>query len=475
MSHPVFAVVGRVNKGKSSIIATLAEDPQVAISPTPGTTRRLTRFPVQVDGETLFELVDTPGFEEASRALHWLRAEDVTADARPARVAALLAAFADGDDLRDERTLLAPILEGAFVIYVVDGSRPFRPNYEDEMEILRWTGRPGMALINRIAAGDHAAAWRPALQQYFSVVRDFDAHRATFDQRVGLLRAFRELDAGLAPALDRAVRALVDERARRRAEVTTLLTDLVIDAVTLTREARAERKDALAKEALEADFHAALRAREQAARSAVAALYKHPAAWAEGELDRPVLDEDLFAERTWKGLGLTPGQLIAAATAAGATTGGAIDVAVGGASFMVGALVGGALGAAGGWAQSMAKRVAQATHVKDVLQGDDRRPRFRVGPHQNPNFPFVLLDRALLHYDAVLSRTHARQDAATVEGRGRGPTANLDRGARAALTRAFGDARRDFADPPRAAREVIHQHIAALVEATDRAAGGTPS
>ncbi len=474
MSHPVFAVVGRVNKGKSSIIATLAEDPQVAISPTPGTTRRLTRFPVQVDGETLFELVDTPGFEEASRALHWLRAEDVTADARPARVAALLAAFADGDDLRDERTLLAPILEGAFVIYVVDGSRPFRPNYEDEMEILRWTGRPGMALINRIAAGDHAAAWRPALQQYFSVVRDFDAHRATFDQRVGLLRAFRELDAGLAPALDRAVRALVDERARRRAEVTTLLTDLVIDAVTLTREARAERKDALAKEALEADFHAALRAREQAARSAVAALYKHPAAWAEGELDRPVLDEDLFAERTWKGLGLSDAQLVSALATGGAVAGGAIDAAVGGASLMAGAVIGAAVGAVSGAVQ-VGRRMARAMRVKEALRPNDARPRFRVGPHQNPNFPFVLLDRALLHYDAVLRRTHARQDAATVEGRGRGPTANLDRGARAALTRAFGDARRDFADPPRAAREVIHQHIAALVEATDRAAGGAPS
>lgn len=474
MSHPVFAVVGRVNKGKSSIIATLAEDPQVAISPTPGTTRRLTRFPVQVDGETLFELVDTPGFEEASRALHWLRSEDVRADARPARVAALLAAFADGDDLRDERTLLTPILEGAFVIYVVDGSRPFRPNYEDEMEILRWTGRPGMALINRIAADDHAGAWRPALQQYFSVVRDFDAHRATFEQRVGLLRAFRELDAGLAPALDRAVRALVAERARRRAEVATLLTDLVVDAVTLTREARAERKDALAKDALEADFHAALRAREQTARSAVAALYKHPPAWAEGELDRPVLDEDLFAERTWKGLGLTDAQLVSALATGGAVAGGAIDAAVGGASMMAGAVIGAAVGAVSGAVQ-VGRRMARAMRVKEALRGDDRRPRFRVGPHQNPNFPFVLLDRALLHYDAVLRRTHARQDAATVEAGGRGPTAGLDRAARAALTRAFADARRDFRDPPREAREVIHRQVAALVEATDRAAGGVAS
>ena len=38
MSHPVFAIVGHPNKGKSSIVATLAEDDDVAISPRPGTT-----------------------------------------------------------------------------------------------------------------------------------------------------------------------------------------------------------------------------------------------------------------------------------------------------------------------------------------------------------------------------------------------------------------------------------------------------
>ena len=38
MSVPRFAVVGHPNKGKSSIVATLAEDDAVQISPLPGTT-----------------------------------------------------------------------------------------------------------------------------------------------------------------------------------------------------------------------------------------------------------------------------------------------------------------------------------------------------------------------------------------------------------------------------------------------------
>ena len=30
-----------------------------------------------------------------------------------------------------------------------------------------------------------------------------------------------------------------------------------------------------------------------------------------------------------------------------------------------------------------------------------------MGPHQHPNFPFVLLDRALLHHEAIRYRAHA--------------------------------------------------------------------
>ena len=168
---PRFAVVGRVNKGKSSIVATLAEDDSVRIDPRPGTTTEVREFPVTVDGRALFVLVDTPGFEDAPRALAWLRAREVSAAERPARVAELVRAFEGTGDLVEERRLLAPILAGASILYVVDGTKPYRPNYEAEMEILRWTGRPGMALVNRIGEEDHAAEWHRALGQYFALVR----------------------------------------------------------------------------------------------------------------------------------------------------------------------------------------------------------------------------------------------------------------------------------------------------------------
>ncbi len=72
MSVPQFAIVGHPNKGKSSIVSTLSEDESVAISAVPGTTVDNRHYPMAVDGEVLYELIDTPGFQRARAALEWM-------------------------------------------------------------------------------------------------------------------------------------------------------------------------------------------------------------------------------------------------------------------------------------------------------------------------------------------------------------------------------------------------------------------
>lgn len=476
---PRFAVVGRVNKGKSSVVSTLAEDDAIRIDPAPGTTREVREFPVRVDGRTCFVLLDTPGFEDAPRALAWLRAREVSAAERPARVAELVRAHEGTDEFAEERRLLAPVLAGASILYVVDGTRPFRPNYEAEMEILRWTGQPGMALVNRIGPGDHGAEWHRALGQYFRIVRDLDAFSATFEERLALLRAFRELRPDWREGIDAALDALAGERRRRREAAALELADLLADAVShaeeLTVDGRAELEARRAE--LERRFHDALRAREGAARRRVEALYRHRAArFEEDPLAAPAWERDLFAEETWRLLGLGPVELVAAGALAGAGTGGAIDVAAGGASFMAGTLVGGALGAGTalwGVGRRMA-RVRPAGGVPGLLAeawrlGAGAR-RFRVGPHAGPNFPWILLDRALLHFRSVATRTHARRGAIAVAARGApGLVAALPEEERRRLGALFRRARRHPGDPPRDVRDGLARALGPVLARLDPA------
>jgi hypothetical protein len=483
---PRFAVVGRVNKGKSSIVATLAEDDSVRIDPRPGTTLECREYPVRVDGRTLFVLVDTPGFEDAPRALAWLRERDTSAAERPARVAALVRAFAGTDDLVEERRLLEPVLAGASVLYVVDGTRPFRRNYEAEMEILRWTGRPGMALVNRIGGDDHAEEWHRALAQYFGLVRDFDAFSVTFEERMRLLRAFRELRPDWSGALDEAIEALLAQRRRRRDEAAGEIADLLVDSITHAEEVVVADPAALEaeREALERRFHDALRSAEARARRRIEAIYVHEEArFDEGEkLARPLFRRDLFAEETWRLLGLAPRELVIAGAVAGGGIGGAIDAAVGGASILAGTILGSAVGA-GTALYGVGRRFARARPIgpagaaalfaraRRYWSGDARR--YRVGPHAQPNFPWVLLDRALLHFRAVATRTHARRgDIPTAPGDAERIAAALAPEERRALDALFRRIRRAHHDPSRSLRDALASGLTPILGRLDPAGEG---
>jgi len=69
---PRFAVVGKVNAGKSSVLATLLEvddDQLLRISATPGETTECQEFPVSFDKKEWIRFIDTPGFSRPIEAM----------------------------------------------------------------------------------------------------------------------------------------------------------------------------------------------------------------------------------------------------------------------------------------------------------------------------------------------------------------------------------------------------------------------
>jgi hypothetical protein len=310
----------------------------------------------------------------------------------------------------DEYQLLTPIVQGAGILYVVDGSKPYGRQYEAEMDVLRWTGRPRMALINLISSGDHVEEWRAALGQYFSIVRVFDAVRADFGKRIDLLRAFGAIDERWAESLNRAADALVAERQRRKRRVAGEIADLLVAALTATatvplrtpddqHEARASARAKLGDE---------VRRREQVARRSVQEIFRHPGLEAR-ESAAAYLAEDVFSARSFSVFGLSTGQLALTGAASGAVVGSVIDVALGGASLLLGAGIGAAVGAFGTLAG--AGKIAKVEVLGLPLGGY----QLVVGPITDPNLPWVLLGRALLHARLVAERNHARRGEVVVD------------------------------------------------------------
>lgn len=438
MTEPRFAVVGHPNKGKSSIVATLAADDAVRVAPEPGTTTRSREFPMSVDGKTLYTLIDTPGFQRARRALDWMKQRETSADQHAAVVRAFVREHEAADGFIDEVELLRPLLDDtnpAGILYVVDGSVPYGPEYEAEMEILRWTGRPSLALINPIGDADHVEAWRSALGQYFKIVRVFNAVTAEFDKRLELLRAFGQLKESWRTPLEQAVQALDGDRQRRRRESAREIASLLADGLTLSVTKKIGPTDDAKKfqPALLENFKGQLRRREKRGRERVESIYDHHG------LDRrevngaevETLVGDLFSQEAWLLFGLRRRDLVLAGAGGGAAAGGTLDVAAGGTSFLLGAAIGAVVGGTLGYMG--AGRLAEFKLINRPLGGK----LLRCGPTRNPNFPFVLLGRARFHHGLVAGRTHAQRGALEVDESKAGAMNPLADTQRDALSKTF--------------------------------------
>jgi len=402
---PTLAIMGHPNAGKSSVVATLTENDRIAIDKRAGTTMRSDEYPVVIDGETVMVFIDTPGFQNPSDILEWFQAHPDERDLAGAFVAAHRTDALFAHDCE----LLAPVAAGAGIILVVDGSKRIKEKDRVEMELLRLTGRPRMAILNNLTTVDkYTPAWQDALNKSFNSVREFNAHRATYAERIALLNALKTIDQRWEPMLDRTVRAFRRDWEQRIDQSVTTILELLRKALShrVTKVVRVDDLDSddereAVKEKLAEAFQDALRHMENEAQEEVRAHFRHNVWHVPPE---SLLQKDLFSQEVGEALGLNRHQLVLASTAAGAATGVAVDLGVGGLSLGLGALIGGTAGGVLGV-------LGTAALAKVDIQRTLGVERFSMGPVTNPRFPFVLLDRIILYCGRAMNWAHGRQAA----------------------------------------------------------------
>ena len=401
---PEFAVVGHPNEGKSSVLSTLAEDDSVRISPTPGETRECRRFPVRIDGREIVAFIDTPGFQNPRRSLQWMRRHQGP-DER--LLNDFIAAHENDPAFHDDCRLLRPLIDGAGIIFVVDGSRPVRNMDRAEMEILRLTGRPRMAIINN--KDDETGfldQWQREFRKHFNAIRVFNSNRATYAERIALLESLKAIDQDIEETLEFVIQAFTRDWSARNQKTADLIISLLKEVLSYRRTVSPpEGKDEEeVRKKMQEKFDQFVRKRERATYQRIRRLFKHNIFSPELPA-HSILNEDIFAEKTWRFLGLTTRQLILAGALSGAALAAGIDVAAGGASLGIFTAMGGVFGAA-----------ATAAKGKDLLTGTRvlgirlDHQRLHIGPVKSPQMMYILLDRALLFYHWIINWAHGRRD-----------------------------------------------------------------
>ena len=401
---PVIAILGDVNHGKSSVVATLAEDDSVRIGPFP-TTTQCQRFRVR----DLFEFVDTPGFQNAREALHELKSAGSHAD--PLSVFRdFLQRHLDDRFFVHESRLLEPVIAGASLLYVVDVSQPMEPRHDAEMEILRLTGAARIALLNQTGEPTHRAAWEARLRQNFSTVIDFNAHRADFANRLALLEALATVDLAGKAKLRAAIKVLQKDRDEKLDSAARIIIDLLGEVLPLklTEALRDPTEPAKQRLALEERFRQKIVEREVWAHRALVKIFAHRLVSVSREGGSGFLSDGLFVERTWSLLGLSGWRLLAAGAGGGALVGAKVDLMFGGATWGLGAALGAGLGGGAAFAgsRSAPNFKLRLPYLTRQLIGTE----LTAGPITHENFPWILLDRALGVFVSVSSRAHARRD-----------------------------------------------------------------
>ena len=409
--YPKFAVVGHPNKGKSSIVSTLALDDSVQIGDTPGTTQIKRGFPLKVDGKVIYELFDTPGFQRARRVLAWLNEhEPASADKRPEVVRAFVSEYRDDAKFRDEIELLEPILNGAGIIYVVDASKPYGPEYEVEMEILRWCGQPSMALLNLIGTEDYREQWKTALGQYFRMVRTFNPIEATFRDHMDLLESMAQLKEEWTKSIKVAIGVLDNLHQQKVEQSIDVIVDNMVKTLSFVYKKEIEGETATKKEAEAAKlgYREQIIDNEKALEKNIEFIWNHRSI--EKMENVLVLDEvGLFSKESASIFGLSQNELMITGASAGAITGAGVDLLFAGHTLFMASLIGGVLGGIG------ARMGFDNLYSVEILGQNIGKRELSIGPMKNLNFPYILLGRAIYHASIIAKRSHAMRDSFKLE------------------------------------------------------------
>jgi GTPase Era involved in 16S rRNA processing len=398
------AIIGHPNEGKSSVLSTLAEDDSVRISPYPGETTVCRSFPVLIDNQEIIRFVDTPGFQNPAKILAKLKTLEGSSEAR---LQELLNYCRSIDELAEDYELLKPITRGAAIIYVVNGARPIRTVDRDEMEIIRLIGKPRMAVINSKQADDrYLPQWKDELARHFNSIRLFNAHHATYSERIGLLEALKSIDQDWQQIMSEVVETIKKDWDNRTRTTAHIIGSLLTESLSLKMSSEINKRadEQRVSTRLTENYTKRISGLEKSAHAQIRAQFNHNLY----DYRLPpysILHEEIFSEKTWQFLGLSKRQFMLLGGIGGGAIGAGVDVAALGHGlglFTALGTIGGALGALG----TRKNLDYQASLLGIRISG----PQVSIGPAGSIALLFVLTNRALHFYKHMANWSHGRRD-----------------------------------------------------------------
>lgn len=393
-SRPMqLAVVGHTNVGKTSLLRTLTRNPEFGqVSPLHSTTRHVERISLSAGGDSLLELFDTPGLEDAMALLAYveqLSGQQGKLDG-PAQLELFLTSQAASQRFEQEAKVVRQLLACDAALYVIDVREPVLAKYRDELALLNLCGKPLLPVLNFTRDhSDNARTWRDALARLaLHAVISFDTVSPPEAGEQNLFDSLALLRPEFRPQLLQLHQWQQQQRQLRQQQALELIAQLLVDVTALRLSVTPEAVDSGLQQ-----LQQGIRQREQHCLEALLRLFNFRTSDLQTSglpLDNGRWSNDLFSSQALQDAGLQLG----GGAAAGATLGFGFDVITGGFSLGMGTLVGGLIGGTAQWGRKYGKRMLDLARGRSELTLSD-------------TIVWVLIKRQLQLLQALQRRGHA--------------------------------------------------------------------
>lgn len=183
------AVTGNPNQGKTSLVANLAYDDSLKISNKSGETQKSAISSLVIDNEIIYELFDTPGFNNAEDI------RDFIQESSDKNIITILNKCIE-DKKNDKRfaldlEILEVLIESDIILYIVDDSE-YSPASKPSLDIIKSISKPSFLIFNNKKDKHKNDSWSDVVNEYFLSSYNYNVLTSDINDKVNIFNLFKD-------------------------------------------------------------------------------------------------------------------------------------------------------------------------------------------------------------------------------------------------------------------------------------------
>ncbi len=192
-----FAVIGKPNNGKSSIISTLTFDDKIKIADEIGTTIKSSKYVYEYKGRIVSSYYDTPGFERAKDIWAYIKKYKEEIPSTNQILENFIQENQSKISFEKDIEILNAIVNSDFIIFIINVSQKFNKNIIGyELEILKELKQRVVILFNQIdEKKDYSSVWEDELENYkLRNIHKVEILNSSYENVVKILQSLYSMD-----------------------------------------------------------------------------------------------------------------------------------------------------------------------------------------------------------------------------------------------------------------------------------------